>query len=60
MQKRDSAKYGTIVAKREIRFDGPTWRWAKEQKNLSKAIRNLIRTQVDPVKRGRPLKKITT
>lgn len=46
-----------IVARRLVCFDAETWAWAcqqKSEKNLSRAIRALIRTQFDAVKQGRP------
>lgn len=50
------SKYGSIVGERLIRFDEDTWEWTKGQDNLSQAVRNLIKTQLGGVKRGRPPK----
>ena len=46
-----------IVCERLIRFDSLCWQWAKQQENLSLAVRELILKELASVQRGRPRKE---
>ena len=45
---------GWIRARRLVCFDSLTWGWAKNQENLSKAVRELILREITTFKVGRP------